>query len=55
MSLQHLDLSECKNITDAGVQALSGLVSLQHLDLSGCGNITDAGVQSLSGLVILHT
>ena len=54
LGLFHLNLSKSTNVSDAGVQSLSGLVSLQHLDLSGCRNITDAGVQSLSGLVSLH-
>ena len=54
LGLCHLNLNGCKNITDAGVQPLSGLVSLQVLKLGHCENITDAGVQSLSGLVSLQ-
>ena len=51
LGLFHLNLSKSTNVSDAGVQSLSGLVSLQHLNLNQCSNITDAGVQSLSGLV----
>ena len=47
LGLYHLNLSKSTNITDAGVQSLSGLLSLQLLHLNGCGKITDAGVQSL--------
>jgi len=46
----------CRNITDAGVQSLSGNIAgglknltTLHLDFGSCEQITDAGVQSLSG------
>jgi hypothetical protein len=40
------------DVTDAGVQALSGLTDLEVLDLQAT-SITDAGLQSLSGLTSL--
>jgi hypothetical protein len=42
--LQHLDLSGCQQITDAGVAHLAALTQLQHLDIRNCEQITDAGV-----------
>ncbi|MFN3246618.1 MAG: leucine-rich repeat domain-containing protein, partial [Leptonema sp. (in: bacteria)] len=54
-SLQHLDLSWCKNITDAGlIQLAQHIPSLQHLNLFRCHNITDAGLTALKqqGVVI---
>ena len=48
-ALTSLDLSKCRNITDAGVVALSqNCPALTTLVLSGCRNITDAGVVALS-------
>jgi hypothetical protein len=52
--ITQLNLSRCKNITDAGLQHLSNLTALQDLDLAGCENITDAGLQHLSNLTALE-
>lgn len=41
-------------ITDAGLQALTPLVSLQHLDLYLSALITDVGLQALTSLVALQ-
>ena len=47
--LSSLNLRSCKQITDAGVIALSqGCPQLSTLDLSNCKQITDAGVIALS-------
>ncbi len=48
-ALQSLNLSWCRQITDAGLAHLKGLTALQSLDLGGCG-ITDAGLAHLKGL-----
>ena len=53
MQLQHLNLSCCHNITNAGLQHLAGM-PLQHLDLTGCHNITNAGLQHLTGMPLQY-
>jgi F-box and leucine-rich repeat protein 14 len=52
--LQHIDLSQCRSVTDTSVAYLSGLTALQHLDLSECDYVTDSGVANLSGLTALQ-
>ena len=47
--LHTLDLSGCKNITNAGLAHLQKFTNLEHLDLNGC-NITDAGLRYLQDL-----
>ena len=47
--LTSLNLSNCTNITDAGLAHLAEL-PLTQLNLSGCENITDAGLAHLTGL-----
>jgi hypothetical protein len=48
-NLKYLDLSECCNITDAGLAHLSTL-PLQSLNLNWCHNITNTGLAHLSAL-----
>ena len=48
-----LDLSDCPDITDAGLLHLQSLPHLTHLNLSGCHHITDTGLGNLSSLVQL--
>ncbi len=53
--LRRLDLSDCgKNITDAGLISLGGLLQLESLNLDDT-DVTDAGLPSLSGLVRLQS
>jgi Leucine Rich repeat len=49
-NLRQLNLTDCYNITDIGIQYLSSLCNLQQLILSRCYNITDNGIQYLSSL-----
>lgn len=46
-SLRELSLSDCEQITDAGLVHLRSLASLQKLELHSCDRITDAGVKSI--------
>ncbi len=48
-----INLTNCKNITDADLAHLSSLTSLTSLNLSGCKNITDAGLAHLLSLTSL--
>ncbi len=50
-----INLSNCKKITDAGLEHLSKLTSLSSLNLDGCENITDAGLAHLSKLTSLNS
>ncbi len=43
-----INLSNCKNITDADLALLVKRFSLRSLDLSGCKKITDAGLAHLA-------
>ena len=52
-SLRSVDLSNCTQITDAGLAHLRGLTSLENLNLHGCVHITDAGLAHLRGLIFL--
>ncbi|DBB06974.1 TPA: hypothetical protein ACH3X3_009624, partial [Trebouxia sp. C0006] len=46
--LVHLDLSDCNNLADTGLQSiLRGLPLLQNLSLQHCAHITDAGIAAL--------
>ena len=45
-----LDLCACRQVTNAEVQALSGVTQLRMLCLHGCEDITDAGVAALARL-----
>ena len=45
--LTHLDLSNCKNITDASLQYLACMRSLRQLDLYNNGLFTDEGFDHL--------
>jgi hypothetical protein len=53
-SLQSLDLTGCKLVTDAGLSHLKGLTSLQALNLHGCKLVMDAGLSHLKGLTSLQ-
>ena len=48
--LRVLNLTRCKQITDAGLVHLKGLTTLEELDLWSCDQITDAGLAHLKGL-----
>eukprot|EP00899_Mesostigma_viride_P000759 jgi/Mesvir1/10684/Mv13775-RA.1 len=56
-NLRHLDIADCGNVTDAGVQALAACCpSLAHLDLGGLDRITGASLASLgSGCRVLQS
>jgi Leucine-rich repeat (LRR) protein len=55
VTLTHLDLTDCKEVTDKGLLALAagGLTNLTVLNLAGCNNykssLTDNGVRALAG------
>ena len=46
--LNHLKLSRCWKVTDAGLAQLTSLESLSSLDLSNCKLISNQGLQHLS-------
>lgn len=52
--LRILDLSDCKQITDASLQDIASLGDLQQLNLSGCPEISDDGLAHLLPLVHLR-
>jgi hypothetical protein len=43
LHLQHLDLTNCENLTNVGLRSVAALPLLQRLDLFGC-KITDVGL-----------
>ena len=45
--LQTLNLSDCNNITNAGLRSIAALLELQHLDLTRCDNVTGVGLKRL--------
>ena len=51
--LQHLELKNCINITDACLEGLSSR-SLQYLGLEWCKNISDVGLAHLSSMPLVH-
>ena len=53
--LRVLNLTRCKQITDAGLVHLKGLTTLAWLSLWGCDQITDAGLVHLKGLTTLKS
>ena len=54
--LQSLNLSFCKQVTDAGLDHLRGLTTVpQSLELSFCKQVTDAGLAHLHGLTALQS
>lgn len=50
LHLTHLDLSNCKKLTDSGLEAFRGDSTLISLGLSECTLLTAGGLQSLRGL-----
>ena len=52
-NLEHLNLSECRQITDKGIAAISSLANLEHLNLSRCEKITDEGLAAIRNLPTL--
>ena len=50
--LTRLDLSVCREVTDAGVMHLSRLTTLSSLDLTFIDKVTQVGVASLSRYTI---
>jgi F-box/leucine-rich repeat protein 14 len=55
-SLTFLNLSWCRNVTDAGVRAVvSSCTALEYLNLYACNNITDKGMRAVSSLPALTT
>lgn len=54
LSLQALNLSGCKQLTDDLLQKMVGAARLNELNLSGCHQITDATLSSLSGMTSLR-
>lgn len=53
MQLEELDLSECQQFSDAGMQSVGKIISLKRLNLWRTP-ITDSGVGHLAGLVSLQ-
>ncbi|KAJ3389406.1 hypothetical protein HDU84_008737 [Entophlyctis sp. JEL0112] len=55
-ALVHLNLSNCKNITDSAIAQLLCVCShsLKHLDVSYCGLISDPGVQLFASFFAQH-
>ncbi len=51
LKLISLNLSNCTNITNAGLKHLKGL-ALTQLNLSGCRTISNAGLEHLKGLAL---
>ena len=51
--LQHLDLSTCRQVCDADLQALRCVSTLRTLSLHGCEDISDRGLTALAGLPLL--
>jgi len=49
-TLQSLNLRNCNQITDAGLNALRRLPLLRSVNLRNCTKITDAGIEILSAL-----
>lgn len=48
-NIEHLDLSECKRVTDLAVQALSSYCfKLASIYLESCAQITDSSLKALS-------
>ncbi len=54
-AITSINLSNCKNITDAGLAHLSELTLLSSLDLSGCPGIRGVGFAYLSKLTSLRS
>lgn len=52
--LVDLDLSNCNNITDNGLQALIEGKALTALDLHGCARITEGIIPTLKGLPLVN-
>ena len=50
MPLKYLNLSGCRQITDAGLAHLNGMQQLTELDLMDCEQITNAALTHLTGL-----
>jgi hypothetical protein len=46
--LTRLELSDCDDITDAGISRLSSRCPLAHVQLQHCQSITDAGISDLT-------
>jgi F-box/leucine-rich repeat protein 14 len=42
-SLTFLDLSDCRNVTDEGMRAVSNCTALKSLNLFYCDKLTDEG------------
>jgi hypothetical protein len=45
--LESLNLTNCKGITDAGLEHLKQMPSLETVNVTGCDQITDEGLKSL--------
>lgn len=52
--LVHLELYNCKSVTDNGIASISKL-SLIQLDVSFCPNITDVGLQTICSIQTLES
>jgi len=45
--LQQLSLSECRTVTDKGLESFKMCSNLKSISLSGCSGVTDAGLKQL--------
>jgi len=46
-SLTKLDLTDCHEVTDAGLRVLAAMTGLTSLNLANCYKVTDAGLATL--------
>lgn len=46
-SVEYLYLTQCENLTDNAIMALSAFPNLKYVDLEDCQNITAAGISSM--------
>eukprot|EP00803_Ostreobium_quekettii_P001525 evm.model.scf_2020EXC.1 EVM.evm.TU.scf_2020EXC.1 scf_2020EXC:3857-5416(+) len=54
-SLADLELRNCHQITDAGLELMEGMERLTHLNISECSAITDDGMRSVGKLSTLRS
>eukprot|EP00455_Lapot_gusevi_P041182 TRINITY_DN4748_c0_g1_i10.p1 TRINITY_DN4748_c0_g1~~TRINITY_DN4748_c0_g1_i10.p1 ORF type:complete len:479 (-),score=146.30 TRINITY_DN4748_c0_g1_i10:48-1484(-) len=54
--LVDLSLRDCRNLTDAAIQAIVNSCSgrLKYLDVRGCRNLTDASLNAIAGATLLR-
>lgn len=53
--IQDLNIGWCSEVTDAGMESLSQLVSIRNLTISFCKNITDASLTFVATYSLLQS